>query len=217
MAWAPVLRGCRCRRALPAGRSRSFPHDDRRLRKTVHLQIHREQSCIARLGLKRDGAGEAVAAQRVDRMRPDVSPDVDEHRVLMQASRRAQQVHRRIDLTALPAAMPHEPGTDHAVAGIDKEADIAKLAQHEMPARSERIREDLAQSRPADQNGLQHRLAQSAPATLVHRSDLTPGGNSRFGPCRIGCAGPSLTAIPSSRASPRLWRRSLSIPSRQVS
>src|SRR5229473_7868707 len=85
--------------------------------------------------------------------------------------------------------MPHQPGTDDAVAGIDEEAHVAKLAQHEMPARGERVHDDAAQQRPSDQNGLEHRLAQRAAAATVRSSDLSPGRNLRQADARSSRAG----------------------------
>src|ERR1700730_4490355 len=73
--------------------------------------------------------------------------------------------------------MPHQPGADHAVAGIDEEAHVAELAQHEMPARGECVHDDPAQQRPSDQNGLEHCLAQCAAAAPIRSSDLSPGRN----------------------------------------
>ena len=73
--------------------------------------------------------------------------------------------------------MPHQPGADDAVAGIDEEAHIAKLAQHEMPPCGERIGDDFAQHRPSDQDGFEHRLAERATAAPVGSLDLSPGRN----------------------------------------
>jgi len=149
-------------------------HDDGRLRQAVRLQIPDEQVCIARLGLERDGAREAAGAQRVDRVRPDMGADVDEHRVRRQALRGGQDVHRGIDLPALPPAVPHQPSADHAVARIDEETHVAELAQHEVPARGKRVHHDVAQHRPADQNRFEHRLPKRAAAAAVSTSDLAP-------------------------------------------
>jgi hypothetical protein len=63
-------------------------HDHRGMGEPVDLEILREQSGVARLGLKRDGAREAPGAQRIDRVRADMRPDVDEHRLGPQPARR---------------------------------------------------------------------------------------------------------------------------------
>jgi len=76
--------------------------------------------------------------------------DVNEHRIRRQALRGGQYVDRGVDLATLPTAVPHQPGADHAIARIDEEAHVAELAQHEVPARGERVHHDVAQHRPAD-------------------------------------------------------------------
>ena len=149
-------------------------HDHGRVGQPVRLEIPGEQVGVARRGLERDGAREAAGAQRVDRVRPDMSADVDEHRIRRQALRGGQYLHRGIDLPALPPAVPHQPGADHAVTRIDEEAHVAELAQHKVPARGERVHDDVAQHRPADQNRFEHRLPKRPAAAAICTSNLAP-------------------------------------------
>src|SRR5262249_6142474 len=125
--------------------------------------------------LECNGAREAAGAQRIDGMRADMRADVDEYRIGTQPPRRRQDFDRAIDLAALPAAVPHQPGADDAVARVDEEADIVELAQHEMPARGERIHHHVTQHGPTDEKRLKYRLAQRTPAPAIGTSDLAPG------------------------------------------
>src|SRR5499427_5192571 len=149
-------------------------HDHGRVEQPVRLEIPGEQVGVARRGLEHDGAREAAGAQRIDRVRADMGADVDEHRIRRQALRGGQYVDRGIDLAALPAAVPHQPGADHAVARIDEEAHVAELAQHEVSARGERVHHDVAQHRPTDQNRFEHRLPKRPAAAAICTSNLAP-------------------------------------------
>src|SRR5262249_38352359 len=70
--------------------------------------------------------------------------------------------------------MPHQPRTDHAITRIDEKAHVVELAQHQVPARGQRIHHDVAQHWPADQKRLEHRLAQRTAAAAIGSSDLAP-------------------------------------------
>ena len=57
-------------------------------------------------------------------------------------------------------------GADHPVARVDKEAHVAEIAEHEVPAGGERVHHGLAQRAISDQDGLQQATAQRAAAAL---------------------------------------------------
>src|SRR4029453_17136421 len=72
------------------------------------------------------------------------------------------------------AAVPHQPGADHAVDRIDEEAHVALLTQYQVSTRGKRVHYDVAQHGPADQKWFEHRLAKRAAAAAVGSSDLAP-------------------------------------------
>ncbi len=183
-----------------AGRLR---HDDGGLREPIRLEVHREQARIARRRLEGDGAREAFGAQRIDGVGADMGADIDEHRIRRQATGRRQHLDRGIDLAPLPFAVPHQPGADHPIGGIDEEAHVAELAEHELTACRQRLHDGVAQHRPADQQRLEHRAPQRPPATTVGPFDLAPGLTpSHLTPSAAASASPCICFARAESASP---------------
>ena len=166
-------------RGSSGGLARCLRNDRDCVREPVRLDIHGEQPRVLRLRLERDRASKASGAQRVDRVGADIGADIDEHGAGRKPAIRRQHGHGLIDLAPLPAAVPHGPCSYHAVGGIDEEARIAKIAEHEVAARSERVHDGVAQHRTADQQRLEHPLPQRAAAAAVGSFDLAPRRHSR--------------------------------------
>jgi hypothetical protein len=115
-------------------------------RQTAGLEIHCQQLGVVWVGLEGDSAAEAAAVRRIIRLRADIGTDVDEYCVGCDSAGCCKECDGALDLAPLPAAALHQPGADHAVSGIDKEARIVGLAGYQMAAH-----DDVAQCRLPDQ------------------------------------------------------------------
>ena len=115
--------------------------------------------------------------ERIDRVGADIGADVDEHRLRREPAFGGEHGHGLIDLAALIAAVPHQPGAHHPIGRIDEKSHVAELAEHEMAACGQRVHDGVAQHRPADQERLEHRPPQRAAAAAVRPLDLAPGAH----------------------------------------
>jgi hypothetical protein len=112
--------------------------------------------------------------------------DIDEHRIGRQASGGRQYCNGGVDLASLPSAMPHQPGADHPIRRIDEQTHIAELAEHEVPARRERPHDGVAQHRSPDQQRLEQRAPQGAPAAMVGSAEPSPSVTPTLAPrCQV--------------------------------
>jgi hypothetical protein len=84
--------------------------------------------------------------RRIIRLRADIGTDVDEYRVGCDSAGCCKERDCALDLATLRAAASHQPGADHAVSVIDKEARIIELTGRQMGAH-----DDVAQCRLPDQ------------------------------------------------------------------
>ena len=187
----------------PGGLAGRLRHDRHGGRKPVRLDVHGQQPRILRFRLEGDRARKSSGAQRVDRVGADIGADIDEHRVRRKPAAGGQHGHRLVDLAALPAAVPHQPGPHHPVGRVDEEPRITEIAEHEVAARGQRVHDGVAQHRPADQQRLQHGAPQRAAAAAIGPLDLAPRRHRHLRPGAHGQpprAASALSSMPCGKA-----------------
>src|SRR5262249_49806395 len=83
---------------------------------------------------------------------------------------------------------------DHAIGRIDEEAHVTELAEHQLPARCQRLHHGIAQHRPADQERLAQRAPPPPPAAAAGAFDLTPSITPSLTPSHLAVSGPTYSA-----------------------